>query len=676
MRLLKIEIANFRQFSGSHAIDLDVRTDEKRNVIVIHGENGSGKTTLLNAFKWCFYGQTDFDSHNEKLLNERSVASTESGARIEMSVSVEFEHEGLRHCAKRISHFKKSAENSYESIGGSTFKLSWIDAAGTYKDSHNPDTHMGQILPEKMQPYFFFNGERIEKLAHVNSADQIQSAIKNLMGLEIVERASQHLGGAVLAKFRKELKDASPKDLAEVIEAENVLVEAVAKTREEIAVVEKNISEFREELNEVNKALENNHEVSALQRERMNLDEEIISLQEKNARLIRERRDYLSANACLAFSESLMSTSNAILDDKRKRGELPFKVKEQFIADLLEQHRCICARELAENSPPYLAVSAFRSSTTSADVENAFIETSSTLLQMAKGRAELYSKLKEFQREETAVAADIARKVGRIDVISKQIGGRDAEDIARLEAKRGDISEKRDSAVAKKGGLLSTLKTWEERLAEKKQERERLSLQNAKGGIATRRLELVEEVKSVIDAFYLSLSEEVRSRLSNKVDSTFKSIMRKPYWAEISSDYTLQIYKEVGGEKQIVYEKSTGESQIASLSFVGSIVSIARDRAAEQTSENFKGGIFPIVMDSPFGALDDDYRDKIAEYIPVLAEQVIVMVSGSQWRGGVESKVRPRMAKEYTLYSFTPSDLKQRNEAHEYTEIRDGNYVQ
>src|SRR5579862_9200109 len=121
MRLLTVEIENFRQFSGKHAMDLGGHADKNKNVVVIHGENGSGKTTLLNAFKWCFYGQTDFDSKNEKLLNERSVASADSGVRIEMAVSVEFEHEGLRHTARRISLFKKSGDNAYEPIGGSTF---------------------------------------------------------------------------------------------------------------------------------------------------------------------------------------------------------------------------------------------------------------------------------------------------------------------------------------------------------------------------------------------------------------------------------------------------------------------------------------------------------------------------------------------------------------------------
>jgi DNA sulfur modification protein DndD len=170
--------------------------------------------------------------------------------------------------------------------------------------------------------------------------------------------------------------------------------------------------------------------------------------------------------------------------------------------------------------------------------------------------------------------------------------------------------------------------------------------------------------------------------LSTKVDETFKAIMRKPYWAEISKDYTLEIYKSIGDEKQLVYEKSTGESQVTSLSFVGSIVSLAKERATADT-ENFRGGVFPIVMDSPFGALDADYRQKIAEYIPELAEQVIIMVSTSQWKGEVANQVRHRMAREYTLHYTSPatrttdqSESASDKPQFEYTEIKEGCYVE
>ncbi|MBL0011098.1 MAG: hypothetical protein IPP22_09085 [Nitrosomonas sp.] len=101
-------------------------------------------------------------------------------------------------------------------------------------------------------------------------------------------------------------------------------------------------------------------------------------------------------------------------------------------------------------------------------------------------------------------------------------------------------------------------------------------------------------------------------------------------------------------------DKSTGESQVSSLSFIGSIVSLAKERYG-QNAGYYKGGFFPIVMDSPYGNLDPEYREKIAKYIPELAEQVILMATNSQWRGEVEDTVKTRVGKEYSLIYHTPS---------------------
>lgn len=676
MRLLSIEIKNFRQFSGTHSMDLDVRGN--RNVIVIHGENGSGKTTLLNAFKWCFYGKTDFDSNTDKLLNERVIAEAHSGARLDMSITVEFEHEELRYTAKREWLFTKQQHMTVDPIGEDVFTLTWIDADGKFQKAPSPETHINQILPEEMQPYFFFNGERIEKLAHVNAADQIKDAIKNLMGLEVVERASRHLSGPVIAKLRKDLKESSPKDLADAIERETAVSERITEAENKITLINKNIIEFKEELHLVNKALEKNADVANLSKERVLLEQQIVDVQATLEQLRRDRRDLASSMGGLAFVENLVKTSGEILEDKRRKGELPFKVKEQFISDLLQEGNCICGRDLAEGSAPYYAVEAFRRSTTAADVENAFIETSGTLSHMQRSRSELFSSLSTFQAKESAFNDEIRQKEGRIETITSEIGDRESEDIAALEAKRGRLIEQIEKAGQEKGAVAASLPEWERQLSDLRKEREKLSEQNAKGEIAARRLRLAEEVKRVVDSLYASLAEHVRARLSTKVDDTFKSVMRKPYWAEISKDYTLQIYKDVGGHKQLVYEKSTGENQITSLAFVGSIVSIAKQQSTAE-NENFRGGVFPIVMDSPFGALDVDYRLKVAEYIPELAEQVIIMASGSQWQGAVEQQVTPRMAREYTLHYFTPapdssSGLQgvEKSEKFEYTEIREG----
>ena len=85
MKIESLSINNFRQFCGE--VTLELSTDPDKNVTVVHGANGSGKTSLLNAFKWCFYGQTDFDTLNENILNEAAIQSVpEEGGVIDLSI--------------------------------------------------------------------------------------------------------------------------------------------------------------------------------------------------------------------------------------------------------------------------------------------------------------------------------------------------------------------------------------------------------------------------------------------------------------------------------------------------------------------------------------------------------------------------------------------------------------
>jgi DNA sulfur modification protein DndD len=676
VKLLSIAIENFRQFYDQHRMDLDTRGHS--NVIVIHGENGAGKTTLLNAFKWCFYGQTDFDSGADNLLNERAMFEAASGARLTMAVTVQFENDGDRYTAKREILFRKDLARGCEPMGEGNFTLTWSDPSGASHTSPNPSTHMSQILPEKMQPYFFFNGERIEKLAHVNSAEQVQSAIKNLMGLEIVERAAHHLGGPVITRLRKELKDTSSADLAEALERESAMGEKVKEVRAEIAQIDRNVLDFEEELQQVNRAFEATAEVANLHKARLELEQQCDDIRQRLGTLHKERRAEVGTFGGLAFADKLLKSAGSILDEKRKKGELPSKVKGQFIDDLLARRLCICERELAPGSSAYHAVHAFKSTATSADVEDAFITTSGQIGPALKARDNLFAELTTLQVREREYSDELHTRLGQIDEISGKIGNRESEDIAALETKRGQLYEKIKGAVAQKGALSASVQEWSAKLTELTKERERLSAKSERNAVATQRLKLADEVKRVLDALYGALAEQVRHRLSTKVDETFKAIMRKPYWAEISDTYTLEIYKSIGGAKQLVYEKSTGESQVTSLSFVGSIVALAKERANADT-ENFRGGVFPIVMDSPFGALDADYRNKIAEYIPELAEQVIIMVSTSQWKGEVASQITHRMAHAYTLQYTSPTSNTAPDGApssdapqFEFTEIKEG----
>jgi DNA repair exonuclease SbcCD ATPase subunit len=169
--------------------------------------------------------------------------------------------------------------------------------------------------------------------------------------------------------------------------------------------------------------------------------------------------------------------------------------------------------------------------------------------------------------------------------------------------------------------------------------------------LAKRRQRAAEMVRDDIDNTFEGLKDKVRQWSNTVVRNTFDEIATKDLDAEITEDFELKIRQTVSGsDEQVEVDKSTGERQIASLAFIGSLVQIAKSRyESDSGSEHFTGGIYPLVMDSPFGALDKDHRREVSRILPKLAPQVVVFVTDSQWEGPVEDEMEGIAGKQYWL---------------------------
>ena len=99
---------------------------------------------------------------------------------------------------------------------------------------------------------------------------------------------------------------------------------------------------------------------------------------------------------------------------------------------------------------------------------------------------------------------------------------------------------------------------------------------------------------------------------------------------------------------------STGENQILSLSFIGGIVDRVREWSQRNTLMGPDSSTFPIVMDSPFGSLDEIYRRQVAKFLPQLASQLVILVTKTQWRVEVEQEISDYIGREYVLTYNSP----------------------
>ncbi|MBN1969163.1 MAG: AAA family ATPase [Candidatus Delongbacteria bacterium] len=679
MKILSISLENFRQFYGNQTINFS--ENPQQPITVIHGENGSGKTALLNAFKWVLYGKTDFDA-KKKLINERYLAETEENSEMSISVSLEFEHEESKYTAIRNQKFRKVDKLGQKEIGDSVVELTYFDTTGEFIKSHNASTHLKQIIPEDLHSYFFFNGERIDKLASDSSSDEIKIAIKKLLGLEILERADNHLNKYVVKALKKQLKDVSSSDLNEKLDEETDLKEEQDFLKTKLKTYRSNLNEFKKELSDINSVMEEKKEIAQMQKERLKLEERNTILNEDMQKLLKARRVYISNNGFLAFTEELINNAKEILEDKRKKGELPANIKQQFIKDLIENKTCICGRKIEPGSEALKSLTDFLDKSIPQEVEDVFIKTSAAVFGMEKSRKELFARIRDYQNQVSIISNEIKENQARIDVINDKIGKVKSEDIEKLNTRRTELQQNIELTNSEIYLINKRdLPDKEEKLNVLKKEIKEIRANNEKQLVAQKRLDQAKECQRMVAAIHDTISNQIRKELSERVDSVFSRIMRKDYWANIGEDYSLDIYKNVGDHKTKVFEKSTGENQVASLSFISSLISICKENYDSKKNKFLKGGVFPIVMDSPYGTLDSEYRSLVAKLIPELADQIIVMLSDSQWNGEVETELLPKVGKRYTLIYHTPhvkttstSKSVMKSDKYEFTQIKEGYY--
>ncbi|MBW7469712.1 AAA family ATPase [Marinobacter sp. F4218] len=668
MKLKTLTIRNFRQFYGE--VSISFSTDEKASVTVIHGENGSGKTSLLNAFKWVLYGTTDFDTNNENLLSEKAIAEAAPNSTIIMSVSLEFDDDGATYTAQREQKFSKGTGLHAESLGQSVPTLTYTDSAGLSHRSSNPGSQLNQILPEDMHSYFFFNGERIEKLAYNSASTQVRDAIKGLMGLNILDRAERQLKNSVVRHFNKEAKEGSTGNLAALFDQQSSLTDRIEEKEEEIKAWKKNQIEIELEIEEIDKRLDSIKAIAEKQKLRRELEAQLDQIKKDKSEESSSLGKYISERGFLAFIDAQLIEVKDYLDQMRIRGEMPSKVKSTFIDDLIELGQCICGQPLEPGSDCVKTLESYKTTIQDNGAEEQFMALFGVMSHLQSERKGLFSNIHESMNRLKDLADRRKDLLGRIDELGEEILG--VNDSSELESRRVELKAK-SKEFNENCAVGRHQKTgWEDQLNEVEKEIGKEQAKTNQADLSQRRKQLAKEVADTISELHEALAHQVRTELSAKVDGTFQKIMRKDYWAEIDEDFTLKIYKNIEGHgKQAVLEKSTGENQVTSLCFISSIVNSAKEKAKNPGAFQ-KGGIYPIVMDSPFGALDPEYREKVASFIPALADQVIVMVSKSQWRGEVENELSKRLGKQYTLKYHKPDQ--ESEERFEYTNLEEGFY--
>ncbi|QLE56648.1 AAA family ATPase [Nostoc sp. TCL26-01] len=683
MKLTAIKLCNFRSFYG-RTPEIAIAGGDVLNTTVIHGNNGAGKTSLLNAFTWALYEKFSAAfASTEQIVNKRAIAEATPGQAVECWVEINWEHEGKRYNLKRQC---RGYKNKTDFAVGKTELLMQVagDDGRWYFPLQQPEEIIGQILPLSLHQYFFFDGERIEEIVRSDKKAEIAEATKIFLGVEVINRSIKHLTEAKKS-LENELKTIGDSEIKQLLREQDKLEQENSRINTRQTEIKQELEYQQTFKKETSNRLQELSAAKELQQRRQELENQKTANQESLRQTREALKKIISSRGYTVLLPDTTTQFRTILHNLKQQGELTTGISREFIHELLNSQRCICGAKLNTGSHAHTNVSLWLNTAGSSVVEETAIRMSAQVDEIDKQAMVFWEEVDREQARINQLRQNISQIETELDSIQERLRKDANEEISSLQKRLDEIESKIDELNREQGAnqqqilhLKTDIDTLCKQIAKQK-------LNEEKQILAQRRINTTQDAIERLTEVRNRQEKQFRLQLEKRLQEIFSTIAFAPYIPKISDKYELTLVENTSGIEAPV-AASTGENQILSLSFIASIIDKVREWSEKRKILTVPdSSTFPIVMDSPFGSLDETYRRHIAQTLPQLANQLIVLVTKTQWRGEVEVEMSDRIGREYVLtyYSSKPdceqdfielggemySLVKQSPNEFEYTEV-------
>jgi len=650
MKLISIILCNFRQFYGkSPEIKLACG---KQNTTVIHGNNGAGKTALMNAFTWVLYEKFSAAfAATEQLVNKRALAEAEMRKPVACWAEIVFEHDSTRYKAHRICRAYKN-ENTVE-YGNSELSLTVAKDDGRWMPTaQHPDDIIGRILPESLHKYFFFDGERIEQIVRYDKKAEIAEATKELLGVEVLNRSIRHLLDAKKS-LETDLKIVGNAESKKLLTEQDKCELEIEKLSMRQVEIDGELASQGELKRAISGSLLELSGAGDLQKLRDELEMQKSLFKQQIVQATDALKRAISMRGYGVFLLDAAAEFQVIFEDLRKKGELLSGIQRPFLSELLARKMCICGAELVEGSEAHENVSGWMDKAGVSDVEETTIRISDRVNKIDRQIAEFWEEIDIQQANIKGGRSELSRVENQLDDIHNKLRNFPDGDVSRLQKRLDEIEVTIGDLHRETGSNQQQIESLSAQVAGLNKQIDKQHMNEERQILVQRRIAATQDAIDRLIEVRSRLEKQFCSQLEKRVQDIFSQISFTPYIPKLSDKYELTLVENTSGKESLV-AASTGENQILSLSFIGGIIEGVREWSQKNTLMGPDSSTFPIVMDSPFGSLDEVYRKQIAKKLPKLANQLVILVTKTQWRGEVAQEMENCTGREYVLVYNSP----------------------
>ena len=626
MLLKSIALTDFRNFKGNQIITF--ADDANKNVTVIMGENGSGKTTLAQAFTWCLYGKTDFS--DSMVMSKATLQSMKPNEPRKVRVEIKLQHKDTVYLITREQEYRRNYNGQVkQSPSQLNICFKGKDGQQEFVKESLVDSKVKEILPYELSGYFFFNGERIEKMSkeiQSGRSAEFASAVKRLLGLDTFKAALEHLKGqkagknTVIGYYNGQYDSSSDTRIGEYSKKIEQYENELTRKESRKEALESMLPKINDEILRLNSLISNNKNGESIKKQISSFESRISInngyIEDATTDIMRSfHKDYKTY-----FFKKMIVDALEVLSESQKLDKGIPDIHARTINFLIQRGVCICGTPISEDSPEHKALEELLNYIPPKSLGTMINE----FVKECRIKADMNVDLFDFIKKKLS---DVKERENENDNLAKQIEALEEklshyQDIGQYQRQLSSYREdykKKESELAILNQDIGALKSNIERY---KNLRSELSLKNENN----RKIELykayAERIYQILQKDYAE--QETRTELESCINEIFKKIYNGGIELTIDEKYNVTTIVKDFSEFNIGVETSTAQSISIIFAFIAGVIKMARN--SRKDDDSLATEAYPLVMDAPLSAFDKTRIQTVCDTLPNIAEQVIIFI--------------------------------------------------
>ncbi len=622
MKLKELTIHNFMPYKGEQQVSFPQH--DTQNVMLLFGDNMRGKTSFLNAMRWGFYGNAV--GRHLRAIPRINLVNIEAATEGDwsMSIMLKFSDAGkdyeIRRRIEKKNHVSlpKCDADFEESIG--------LRINGTVISGNMVENQINQVVPEEISRFFLFDGELLQEYENLliedsEQGDRIKEHIEQALGVPALIHGRDEFSSLLKDARRMQAKDAKKNtELKRFAEQQNQLEIKMTSFENDLKDLKAQRFDVQNQIDDIDDELKNTEavqrkkiELEGLSSERKAVEQQLLNLENEQRELLKSAWQDVLHGSVAPLLANMQQRRNSLQDVASIKAVLNSKIRS--LLKSLDDTTCpTCNQDMPDESIQSIkdkieGLKAEEELTEDSPEEmrslNAKIDKLSKIRSLGEGRRLMQNIAKQRQLQVQLIRIETS-----LDELEEEIREYDTDQIMRQR-------EKRDRLVGHLSRLDVDIEKCKSAIEKNNKEQDHIAtlISKSAGGQGQQssiRVNLYQDLESIFSQGIGHLRDSLREEVERFATAAFAELTTEKTYSglQINQNYGLSIIDQAG---RVLKERSAGAEQVVALSLIDGLNRTAR-----------KAG--PIVMDTPLGRLDPKHRGNVLQYLPKMADQVVLLV--------------------------------------------------